>query len=309
MLAPTASRPAVTYKPAPGLTIDLHTTLLDAKYVSFTAYSTPTNLRPFLPKTTLNSAGQPIGKGLYTDALGNGNLYNASGNTLAEAPQVSLSLAVQKDFDLANGGDLFCRGEFNYQSRVYFDPTNAQVDSQAAYSIVNGSIGYSPAHSHWTVSVWGKNMADTRYIVGAQSAADASAPPSATRGPLTPGQLHLLTIERPARIDPQIVAGRSLSLSFASSAAFLRSINKRQETPDPIMKTFNQRAVRVFSGVALAVALLAPLASAAADEHAHHHHHLAKSYLLYVGVIPGSRARASMPTASTRPPATSRPSA
>jgi iron complex outermembrane receptor protein len=160
---------AVTYKPAPGLTIDLHATVLDAKYISFDAYSAPTNLRPYLPKTTLNSAGQPIGKGLYTDVNGNSNLYNASGNTLAEAPPVSLSLAVQKDFDLANGADLFVRGEYEYQGQVFFDPTNAVVDSQAAYSIVNGSIGYSPAHSHWTVSVWGKNMADTRYIVGAQS--------------------------------------------------------------------------------------------------------------------------------------------
>ncbi len=42
------------------------------------------------------------------------------------------------------------------------------------------------------------------------------------------------------------------------------------------------RAVRAVSGLALAAALLAPLASSAADEHAHHHH-LAKSYIVYVG--------------------------
>lgn len=159
---------AITYKPAPGLTVDFHTTLLDAKYVSFPSYSVPSNMRPFLAKTTTVN-GQPVGKGLYTDANGNGNLYNASGNTLAEAPQVSLSLAVQKDFDLANGADLFFRGEYNFQSKVYFDPTNVEVDSQRAYSIINGSIGYSPANSHWTVAIWGKNMADTRYVVGAQT--------------------------------------------------------------------------------------------------------------------------------------------
>ena len=158
---------AITYKPTPGLTIDFHTTLLDAKYTSFVAYQVPTNMRPFLPTTT--TALGPTGKAIYSDSLGNGNLYNASGNTLAEAPQVSLSLAVQKDFDLANGADLFFRGEYNYQSRVFFDPTNVPVDSQAAYSIINGSIGYSPANSHWTVAIWGKNMADTKYVVGAQT--------------------------------------------------------------------------------------------------------------------------------------------
>jgi iron complex outermembrane receptor protein len=147
---------AITYKPAPGLTIDLHTTLLDAKYVSFTQYGYPSNLGPFLnPNSIITTAG--------------GKVFNASGNTLAEAPKVSLSLDAQKDFDLSDGADLYVRGEFNYQSLVYFDPTNVAVDSQPAYTVVNASIGYSPAHSHWTVSIWGKNLADTAYLVGAQT--------------------------------------------------------------------------------------------------------------------------------------------
>ena len=162
---------AVTYKPVPGLTIDLHTTLLDAKYVSFTQYGYPSNLGPYLSNATLVN-GVPTTRGLYTCTIGScaGNkVYNASGSTLAEAPTVSLSLDVQKDFDLANGADLFVRGEFNYQSLVYFDPTNVPLDSQPAFTIVNASIGYSPAHSHWTVSLWGRNLADTQYLVGAQT--------------------------------------------------------------------------------------------------------------------------------------------
>lgn len=162
---------AVNYKPAPGLTINLHTTLLNAKYISFAQYGNPSNLTPFLPNATLVN-GVPTTRGLYTCTVGScaGNkVYNASGNTLAEAPTVSLSLDVQKDFDLADGADLFIRGEFNYQSLVQFDPTNLPLDSQPAFTLVNGSIGYSPAHSHWTVSVWGRNMADTKYLVGAQT--------------------------------------------------------------------------------------------------------------------------------------------
>jgi iron complex outermembrane receptor protein len=159
---------AVIYKPAPGLTIDLHTTLLDAKYVSFTQYGYPSNLGPFLSPATVGANGAPTSRGLYTTTQGN-KVFNASGNYLTEAPTVSLSLDAQKDFDLADGADLFIRGEFNYQSLVYFDPTNVPVDSQPAFTIVNASIGYSPAHSHWTVSLWGRNLADTQYLVGAQT--------------------------------------------------------------------------------------------------------------------------------------------
>ena len=225
---------AVTYKPAPGLTIDFHATVLDAKYVSFAAYSVPTNLKVFLPSTTLNSSGQPIGKGLYTDLNGNSNLYNASGNKIVNAPPVSLSLAVQKDFDLANGADLFFRGEYEYQGQVFFDPTNAAVDSQAAYSIVNGSIGYSPAHSHWTVSVWGKNMADTRYIVGAQSGGGCLRrhwrPPHFR----TSRQLHLL-IQRHCRIE----YGLRARINHAIDAGFIlaSAIRSHVGAPCPVLIT------------------------------------------------------------------------
>jgi len=150
---------AVTYKPAPGLTIDLHATVLDAKYLSFDAYSVPTNLLPLLsPAQQANVVTTSAGK-----------VLNVTGNKLAEAPPVSLSLAVQKDFDLTNGADLFVRGEWEYEGQVYFDPTNQPLDAQAAYSILNASLGYSPANSHWTVALWGKNLANTEYIVGAQS--------------------------------------------------------------------------------------------------------------------------------------------
>lgn len=147
----------INYKPAPGLTIDLHATVLDAKYVSFPAYSYPSDFTPYLnPAKVIVTPG--------------GKVTNVSGNTLVDAPPLALSLAVQKDFDLADGADVFLRGEYQYTGKMYFDPTNLPQAGQAPYSVVNGSIGYSPAHSHWTVSLWGKNMTDARYFVGNQAA-------------------------------------------------------------------------------------------------------------------------------------------
>ena len=44
------------------------------------------------------------------------------------------------------------------------------------FSLVNASIGYSPANSHWTVALWGKNLADTQYINGILGSNDVIAP-------------------------------------------------------------------------------------------------------------------------------------
>jgi len=40
------------------------------------------------------------------------------------------------------------------------------IASRPAVSLVDASIGYSPAHSHWTVALWGKNLTNQIYAVG-----------------------------------------------------------------------------------------------------------------------------------------------
>ncbi len=143
----------VIVKPAPGLTLTANTTLLASKYVSFNAYALPSIIKPFL-----------MADPNYNSVAGT---YNASGKQLVNAPPVSVNLRAQKDFDLADGADLFIRAQYQFDARTYFDPTNVLIASRPAYSLVNASIGYSPPHSRWQVALWGKNLADTQYINGA----------------------------------------------------------------------------------------------------------------------------------------------
>lgn len=151
---------AITSKPAQGLTFNFNGTVLQSQYTDFKTFAPSGAFKPFF-------AGDPR----Y-----NGTTYDASGRQLVNAPHLSLTFAAQKDFDLSDGADLFLRGEYQYTSRTYFDPSNIAIASRPNYSLVNASIGYSPAHSHWTVALWGKNLADTQYINGILGSNDVIAP-------------------------------------------------------------------------------------------------------------------------------------
>jgi iron complex outermembrane receptor protein len=140
-------------KPMSGLTLTANTTLLASKYVSFNAYAVPSIIKQFL-----------LADPNYNPAAGT---YDASGKQLVNAPPVSINLSAQKDFDLADGADLFIRAQYQFDARTFFDPTNVVIASRPAYGLINASIGYSPPGSHWQVALWGKNLADAQYINGA----------------------------------------------------------------------------------------------------------------------------------------------
>jgi iron complex outermembrane receptor protein len=145
----------VIAKPAEGLTLTGNVTVLSTEYTSFPNYAFPGALKPFVSTMPGYNATGP-----------NAGTFNAKGKELIDAPPVALNLTGQKDFDLADGSDLYVRAEYAYTGKIYYDPTNAPISARAAFSLVNASIGYTPPHSHWTVALWGKNLTDTQYSTG-----------------------------------------------------------------------------------------------------------------------------------------------
>ena len=140
----------VVWKPQAieGLSLTGSATLLSSRYDYFPSYSAPGGL----PSIGL-SPKCAVASGLKC------TIYNATGNQLVNAPDVSLVVTAQKDFDLGNVGTAFVRGEWSYTSTDYFDPTDAPIASQPAYSLLNASIGFHPArYSNWTFTLWGKNL-------------------------------------------------------------------------------------------------------------------------------------------------------
>jgi iron complex outermembrane receptor protein len=153
-----------TVEPIPRLVLTANYSLLDARYTEFDNASVPGALKPYL-------IGSPN--------LNPNGTYDASGNRLSAAPHDSASASAQYGWK-TSGGTPFLRAEYYWQSRVEYDPSNAPIMSQKAYSLVNAFAGYD-GDSKWSVHFFVKNLTDTHYLIfitanGQVPAGNAAAP-------------------------------------------------------------------------------------------------------------------------------------
>jgi len=138
-----------TAKPIPQLVLTANYSLLDAHYSNFKGASVPGVLMPFL----LGSA-----------RLNANGTFNATGNRLNAAPRHSASASGQYNWSVASGVT-FLRAEYYWQSRVFYDPSNAPVMSQKPYGVTNVFLGYDAERSKWGAHLFAKNVGNTPYLV------------------------------------------------------------------------------------------------------------------------------------------------
>ena len=106
--------------------------------------------------------------------------FDATGNRLNAAPHDSASANGQYNWRVANGVT-FLRAEYYWQSRVFYDPSNALIMSQKPYGVTNLFVGYDNQVSGWGVHLFAKNIGDTHYLVaivanGVEPAGQAAPP-------------------------------------------------------------------------------------------------------------------------------------
>lgn len=88
-----------------------------------------------------------------------------AGNHQLRSPDVAVSAAAEYIVPLA-AGDLMFRGEYAYQSKIFFDAANTRSENayQPGYGLLSGRIVFTPADADWDVALWGKNLGDKRYF-------------------------------------------------------------------------------------------------------------------------------------------------
>ncbi len=143
--------------PIHGLTLTANASRLDAKYSDYT--------------------NAPLAA-----ALGTGTI-NATGHYLDAAPPWSASLTARYDWRVG-AGDAYVQSQFDWQDRVYYDPSNFLSQSQGAYGLLNLFAGYN-FDQGWQVQLWAKNVTDRQYIFGA--AANGLVPTGEAGAPRTFG--------------------------------------------------------------------------------------------------------------------------
>ncbi|MDE2435579.1 MAG: TonB-dependent receptor [Sphingomonadales bacterium] len=127
----------ITMRPATGLQIDGHASLLDARYGDYS------NFDPINP-----SAG----------------MQDLSGKRLNRAPRFSGAVGLQYTAPIGSG-EFKLRGEMTFTSKYYFRPYNQPLDSQAGFVTGNGYITYT-LDNGLELRGFVRNIADKRIIAG-----------------------------------------------------------------------------------------------------------------------------------------------
>jgi iron complex outermembrane receptor protein len=99
--------------------------------------------------------------------------FDASGNSLTNAPKWSATIGAAYKIDLNSSGAIDLGVDAHVQSRVFFTAANDGVgtvtnypEQQKGYGVVNGRVGWTSESGQLKVQVIGTNLFDRNYIVG-----------------------------------------------------------------------------------------------------------------------------------------------
>ena len=92
----------------------------------------------------------------------NGEVDRA-GESMPQAPEFSMNASAQYHWPVKNLGNLSLRGEYYYQSMIFFNSFQDDVVSQSGYSLVNARLQLESKNKRWSVALWGKNLTDKLY--------------------------------------------------------------------------------------------------------------------------------------------------
>jgi iron complex outermembrane receptor protein len=152
--------------PWTGATVQLNGGWLDAKYVKF---------------DTIDPVNPQLG------------VISLAGNTLSTAPRFTASLAGDQSLPLDAWGTATLWAGIDWTDKTYYTPFNRDVESQGAYALVNARAILKPANSPWSLSFWGKNLADR--VVKSDTAISASFFGYPARGYLRDPRTYGVTFE------------------------------------------------------------------------------------------------------------------
>ena len=119
---------------SPRLRLEGNAAVLDAKYKRF------------------DNCGVPLSVG--------GGSTDCAGNDLVLAPHFTAYGAAQYELPVSFG-TLFARGDVDYRSSVYFEPTNSDAFKSGARTLVNLRLGVR--RDNWTLTAWVENITDATY--------------------------------------------------------------------------------------------------------------------------------------------------
>jgi iron complex outermembrane receptor protein len=89
-----------------------------------------------------------------------------AGNSQLRSPDLATSFVAEYAQPLGGAGELRLRGEYFYQTKIFFDAANTNVPGafQPDYGLVNARLTYAPTNGGWELAFYGKNLTDKEYF-------------------------------------------------------------------------------------------------------------------------------------------------
>ncbi len=107
--------------------------------------------------------------GKFNDTDENGEEQEYAGNRFRLTPKNSFSLGVDVFIPVNKRSEIYFRPTYSYKSKVYFEDSNEPELTQDGYGLANFTAGYRlhPNNVYYDISIFGKNVFDTKYIIDA----------------------------------------------------------------------------------------------------------------------------------------------
>jgi iron complex outermembrane receptor protein len=136
---------------------DLAVSYLHARYQTF--YAPPEIGAPALGLTNAPPDCKPAAYGAVDGVPQNCDLH---GNTLPQAPTITVNLGLEHTWTMATDSTLTFRIEGHYSSQQWLTPFNFQDEVQPAYTVGNAFLTYT--HKNWQVVLWTRNFTNKSYL-------------------------------------------------------------------------------------------------------------------------------------------------
>ncbi len=89
----------------------------------------------------------------------------AKGDRLPQVPRWSLSTSLIKEFGLGDMGTIIARLDYNYRTKVFFDPANDPGSVMQSHGLMNASVGWDSANDKYSLIFHANNIFDKRRII------------------------------------------------------------------------------------------------------------------------------------------------
>lgn len=154
---------------------DFQTSTIDAKTLQIiykdagdaTAYGVETSLQWQLTEALSLFGNYAYVNAEFADTDSEGNKQSLAGNTFRLTPKHSFAVGGNLKWKLSQKVNLFFRPVYRYKSKVFFEETNLDVESQEAYGVLDGRAGVEFSKSKLSFSFFMNNILNDEYLIDA----------------------------------------------------------------------------------------------------------------------------------------------